>query len=174
MARNQRILLLKKAFDPLVKVDEAIYRKLESFLIHKTYQKGAIIKRSGEIEKYTRFVCTGYIAAQWPAEKGRDYRLRVFSPGQVAADFYSYFKNYPFDFCLKALTYTSTFELDYLLENQVLKEIPEIVPLSAAINRKTFMESVHWNQLFSLKRTDGLRFLKSIIPMFLIFSRIRI
>ncbi|UJP65824.1 cyclic nucleotide-binding domain-containing protein [Mongoliitalea daihaiensis] len=155
-----RILLLKKYFDHLIKIDEKIYFELDKYLIKRSYKKGSFIKKPGEVDRYARFICTGFVSKQWPSKKGRNYRLRIFSPGQVASDFSSYFNDVPHDFSLKSITYCSTFELEKSLESQLLKEVPEIIPLASLINRRILMESIQWYQIFSMNREDGIKNLK--------------
>lgn len=169
MGRNLRILLLKKHFDKLVWLDEKIYFRLEKYLVEKRYQKGSIIKKANERELYARFINTGYIAKMWPSEKGRDFRLRVFGPGKVAADFESYFSGQPSNYGLKAITYTSTFELHHSLEKKLLKEVPEVAPLATCINSQILMESIQWHNIFSLSRNDGYSFLKNKFSDYLQF-----
>lgn len=169
MGRNLRILQLKKHLDHLVRLDESVYFKIAPFIIEKRYDKGNIIKKPGEKDRFAHFINKGYVAKILPSQKGRDHRLRIFEPGKVAADFDSYFSDHPTDFGLKALTYTSTFELDREHETRVLQEVPEINPLASAINRQVLKESIQWYQVFSLSRSDGYRAMKSNFPEFMHF-----
>lgn len=169
MGRSLRILQLKKHLDHLVRLDESVYFKIAPFLIEKRYHKGTLIKNPGEKDRFAHFINKGYVAKILPSKKGRDYRLRIFEPGKVAADFDSYFSDNPTDFGLKAITYTSTFELERELEPKLLQEVPEIIPLASAINRQILKESIQWYQVFSLSRSDGYRAMKSNFPEFMHF-----
>ncbi|EOZ91943.1 hypothetical protein A33Q_4036 [Indibacter alkaliphilus LW1] len=160
---------MKKHLDHLVRLDESVYFKIEPFVVEKRYDKGNIIKKPGEKDRFAHFINKGYVAKILPSEKGRDYRLRIFEPGKVAADFDSYFSDQPTDFGLKALTYTSIFELDRELEPRLLQEVPEVIPLASALNRRILKESIQWYQVFLLSRLDGYRAMKNNFQEFMHF-----
>ena len=169
MKRNLRILLLKKELDHLLRLHENVYFKLRPYLEERSYTKGKIIKELGQLESHARFVYKGYIAKMRPSKKGRDFRLRVFSPGKVASDFESFFYDEPSDFYLKAITYVSTFELKNEVEKILLKEVPEVAELASFINREILKESIHWHHSFTLSRKEGYRNMRKNFPLHMNF-----
>ena len=164
MKKILRTVLLKKEFDPLLRVNEKIYEQLAPYLQVKQYSKGEIIKKPGEIEHYARYVYRGHIAKMIPSEKGRDYRVRIFGPGKIASDLASYFNNEKSDFYIKALSYVSAFELHDEAEKMLLKKIPEVAELASYINRQILMDAVLWHEAFNLPRETALKKMRKHFP----------
>ncbi|MCH7400872.1 cyclic nucleotide-binding domain-containing protein [Belliella kenyensis] len=152
---------LKKDFDHLISLNEEDYESLLPYINIRIYKKGEIIRSMGEYELNARYVNKGWVAEQWPATSGRDYRVRIFGPGKIASDMDAFFHQKKSQSYIKAITYVSTFELSREKENTLLQEHPMFFELASKINRLMYEDSVSWSKLKELPIDEGLRKLKS-------------
>ncbi|AGA80637.1 Crp/Fnr family transcriptional regulator [Echinicola vietnamensis] len=158
MGKVLKTELLKEAFDHLIKLRPEIYRNLRPYLQVNTFQKGEIIRELNEPEQSTHFIYTGTAALLFPAKKGRDYRVKIFMEGTVAADLNAYFDQSDSPFYLRALSYVSCFSLKKEAEIALLNEMPEISRLSTLINRELLEETYKYLKSFQLPIDEGFPF----------------
>ncbi|GAB3669122.1 hypothetical protein GCM10028791_44190 [Echinicola sediminis] len=152
---------LKEEFDPYYELDISVYEKLSPYLIKKVYRRGTVLKGSGEVEQCARYVYKGTLAMLYPAESGRDYRVKIFKQGRVAVDLFSYLKKTPTPYIIKPVEYSTVLELRPEAESALLTTIPEINNLSTAINQAIAHHSDEWQQIFTLPLKEGLLKLSS-------------
>lgn len=152
---------LKKEFDHLIDLKEKDYELLLPYIRICNYKKGTIIRDVGEQELFARYVSKGWVAQQWPANSGRDFRIRVFGPGKIASDMDAYFNGEKSGFYIKAITYVCVFELKKDIEDKLLKDLPVFKELASKLTRISFEDTVAWNKLAELPLDESLKKLKS-------------
>lgn len=156
--------LLKNEFDKLIKLNPVVYLELKKFVKVKRYQKSEIIKPINQIDQYARYIHSGYIAKLFPAESGRDYRVRIFSKGTVACDFESFYKEKLTGFYLQALSYVSVFEIKKNDVDKVIEVSHDFSKLAAKINNLIHMQAETWNHIRELPLEEGYQVLKNNFP----------
>ncbi|MCH7408128.1 hypothetical protein MM239_01870 [Belliella sp. DSM 111904] len=152
---------LKKEFDHLIDLKEKDYELLIPYIKIRSYKRGTIIRDVGELEPFARYVSKGWIAKKWPADTGRDYRVRVFGPGKIASDMNAFFSGEKSNFYMKAITYVNTFELKKNVEDNLLQNLPTFKDLASKLVRISLEDAVAWQRLSELPLDEGLKQLKS-------------
>ncbi|QDH78717.1 cyclic nucleotide-binding domain-containing protein [Echinicola soli] len=158
MGRILTTEMLRESFGHLARINPKVYRDMQPYFRIQTYQKGEIIRERDVEESYVHYVHTGTMAQLYPAKRGRDYRVRIFTEGSVAADLYAYFEKGPSPFYLRAISYVSCFSLKNDAEAALLHEMPEISRLSTFVNRQLLEETHKYLRCFQLPLRQGFAF----------------
>lgn len=155
---------LKKIYAPMISVSDEVYEKLLPFLQLRHYPEKKILKDIGEIEVTARLILDGVIC-QYQLDKNNMKRAtKIFLPGQNPMDMESYIDQVPTDTLFQTKTKVRVIELAKECEEELLKKVPEVMPLAVKINHQLIKYFQKWEQLTNLPKIEAYHNLISLYP----------
>lgn len=161
---KELLLELKKIYEPIITVEDKVYEKLLPFLQVSNYPEKVILKDFGEIETTARLILEG-VVCQYELDKNNSKRAtKIFLPNQNAMDMESYTDQINTNTMLLTKTDVCVIELAKECEEDLLKRVPEVIPLAVKINHQLVKNLQKWEQLTKLPKVEAYNSLISLYP----------
>lgn len=102
-------------------------------LVHK--QRGELIKREGEVDKISRYICEGFIGYYRSTPSGQTL-FAIYQPSDSVFDFDSYRSGKPSDSQIKAISSVSYLEFSIDSELELIAKDSSLMRLALAVNQR--------------------------------------
>lgn len=102
-------------------------------LVHK--QRGELIKREGEVDKISRYVCEGFIGYYRSTPAGLTL-FAIYQPSDTVFDLDSYRSGKPSDAQIKAISPVSYLEFSFESEKDLIAKYTSLMRLALAVNQR--------------------------------------
>ncbi|MFC5624569.1 hypothetical protein [Algoriphagus winogradskyi] len=145
MDRKYRLQLID-FYKSLMEISEEDLSALFSRLDQKRFKKGMIIKEAGKIDQFSRFVCEGLIGL-YREKDGTPNLEYLFTTGDIATEFHSYYTNQASEYYLKTLNDGVYIELSADSQEYVAKKNHNLMKLESKVmsyimSRRTEMNGI--------------------------------
>lgn len=157
------LLKMKQDYDHLAPVSEELYRSLSLHLEFKKAKKGTLLKRSGEVEKCSRYICYGLVGTYLVVD-GIPIIQNISQETDAVFDVHSYTLGVNTDTEIKAISDMAFFEFPKIKEKLVVESFPEFATLGIEINHRIQQRKDKQNAILRLNFRKGYPLLCEYIP----------
>lgn len=157
------LLKMKADYDQLVTVSDELYRSLSLHLEFRKVKKGEFLKRVGEIEKCSRYLCYGLVG-MYSVIDGLPVLQNIFQETDAVFDAHSYTTMVKSNIEIRAISETGYFEFSKAKEMLVVENFPEFAKLGIEINHRIQQRKDKQNAILRLGLRKGYPLLCELIP----------
>jgi len=154
---------MKADYDQLVPVSDGLYKSLSLHLEFKKAKKGELLKRVGEVEKCSRYICYGFVGTYSMAE-GVPVLQNIFQATDAVFDAHSYITAEKTNTEIRVISETAYFEFSKIDETWVVGKFPEFAKLGIEINHRIQQRKDMQNAILRLGFRKGYSLFCKLIP----------
>lgn len=129
------IEMLIRDYDQLHPLPRSVYQEVIPHLNLVKYKRGTILKKSGQVDRFSRYICKGFIGYYGHIE-GEPSLLTIFKQSDTAFDLESYGHNTPSDKELRAISDVVFFEFSIDSQRALLSHDIRLLQLAHSISMR--------------------------------------
>lgn len=157
------LLKMKEDYDQLLFVSDDLYRSLSLHLEFKKAKKGVVLKRAGDIEKCSRYLCNGLVGT-YKVMDGALSLKNIYQKTDAVFDAESYTFGIKTTLEIKAISDVTYFEFPKIKEMLVVESFPDFAKLGIEINHRIQQRKDKQNEILRLGLRQGYALFCKLIP----------
>lgn len=157
------IEMLIQDYDQLHPLPRSVYREVIPYLTLVKQKRGTILKKSGQVDRVSRYLLKGFIGYYGQFEGGPSL-LTIFKPSDTAFDLESYGHETPSDKELKAISDIVFFEFSIESQKVLLSKDIRLIQLAHSISMRVLERHGRSLEIAKMRIRDGYSVLMKEYP----------